>query len=472
MDRDIVRAARWGRCARATLGAVALALSACAAPPLPPRPAGITPPLSWSVAPSGAAPIDLADWWQGFHDPTLTELITRALDRNTDVRIAQARLAQSRAARELALAGLRPVLSASVSAQRNSADTSSSTSRTAQGSLLAGWDLDLFGSARRGAQAASADLQSSDLAMAATRVSIAAEVGSAYVQLRAGQARLKLAADLLQAQTQTDEITRWRAKAGLASALEVEQSRAALAQLQALLPTLAASVVQTSDALAVLAGDLPLAWRERLAEPTEIPIAPPDLALDIPAKTLRQRPDVRAAEMAVDAAAARVSQAGASHLPSFLLQSSLAWKAMSVGSLGGSAARALIGSTNLPLLDGGTRRAQVHGQEAQFEAALAAYDASSLLALQEVEDLLAGLAASRDRLAALHVAADAAQNAALLANHRHAAGLIDFQIVLDTQRTLLSALDAETTTRAELAIGHVRLFKALGGGWKPLAERP
>jgi len=437
---------------------------------LPPRPAGVTPPPAWSVAPADATPTDLAAWWQGFQDPMLSELVARALARNTDVRTAQARLAQSRAARELALAGLRPVLSASVSAQRNKAEDASS-SRTAQGALTAGWDIDLFGSARRGAEAASADLQSSDLAMAATRVSIAAEVGSTYVQLRAFQARFKLAGDILQAQTETDQITQWRAKAGLASALEVERSRAELAQLQALMPTLAASVAQTSDALSVLAGDLPLAWRDRLAAATDIPMPATGLTLDIPAQTLRQRPDVRAAELAVDAAAARVSQAGATHLPSFLLQSSLAWKAMSIGSLGGNAARALIGSTNLPLLDGGTRRAQVHSQEAQLDAALAAYDASSLQALQEVEDLLAGVSASRDRLAALRVAADAAQNAALMANQRHAAGLIDFQVVLDTQRTLLNALDSVVTTRAELAIGHVRLFKALGGGWKPTPER-
>jgi NodT family efflux transporter outer membrane factor (OMF) lipoprotein len=449
--------------------AVALcALGACAAPPLPKRAAGIEPPATWSAGASAAEPTSLADWWQHFGDPLLSELEARALAANTDVRGAQTRLRQARAARELALAGLRPGLSLTGSSQRNEPSDGGS-SRLVQSALEASWDLDLSGAARRGADATAADLLASEATLGATRTAVAAEVAIAYVQLRGSQARLAIARDNLRAQQEILEITGWRAQAGLTSSLDVEQATAGAAQTQAQLPPLEAAIAQAGHALSVLTGEPPLALRERLAEAGPIPEPPAELTLAIPVRTLRQRPDVHAAELAVDAAALRVAQTGASDLPSFVLRGSLAWSAMSLGSLGGPAARALIGSTSLPLLDGGARRARVQSQQAQFDAAQAAFDASVLAALQEVEDVLAGLNASRDRLAALREAAGAAASAALLASHRYASGITDFQTVLETQRSRLSVQDGVATTQAELAAGHVRLYKALGGGWTPSA---
>jgi NodT family efflux transporter outer membrane factor (OMF) lipoprotein len=456
---------------RVVLCLAAAALTACALRPLPERAAALALPEQWSSGPGDADAASVAGWWERFEDPLLAELVTRALERNTDIRVAQARLAQARAARELALAGLRPALSASALSQRNGA-TNTQSSSLVQGSLEAGWDLDLFGSGRRGAEAARSDLEASDATLATTRTAIAAEVAIGYVQLRGTQARLAIARDTLTAQRQTLEITQWRAQAGLTSSLDVEQSRAAVAQTESQLPALEAAIAQGGHALSVLTAENPRTLHARLAEGGTIPEPPPRLTLGIPGQTLRQRPDVRAAELAADAAAARVAQTGATSLPSFLLRSSVAWSAISLGSLGGTAARALVGSTTLPIFDGGTRRAQLHSQQAQFEAAQAAYDASVLGALQEVEDLLAGISASRERLAALRRAAEAAGNAALLANHRYAGGLADFQTVLETQRSLLSAQDGVAATQADLAAGHVRLYKALGGGWTSAAAPP
>jgi len=93
-----------------------------------------------------------------------------------------------------------------------------------------------------------------------------------------------------------------------------------------------------------------------------------------------------------------------------------------------------------------------------------------LAALKDVEDALVALGGDRERLARLQAAASAAANADLLARQRYASGLIDFRAVLDTQRTLLSTEDSVESTRASLSADHVRLYKALGGGWAPETE--
>ncbi len=454
--------------ARLSIAALAAVIAACSTPSLPERRPGILPPAQWSqdTLAEGVSPPSLTAWWRRFDDPLLGELVERALEANTDVRVALAHVREARALREQSLAGLRPTLSASASTQRSD-PANAGSSESVQSSVEAGWDLDLFGGGQRGAQASAADLDASNATLAGARLTVAAEVAISYVQLRGSQARLAIARDSLEAQQQTLQITDWRAQAGLASSLEVEQSRAEVAQTQAQLPPLQASVEQSTHALSLLCGKVPLALQATLATAGPIPQAPAQLSLDIPGKALRQRPDVRAAELAVDAAGARVSQARATRLPSFVLRSSVAWSAVSLSQLGGTAARALIGSTNLPLLDGGTRRAQLESQEAQFDAAQATLDATVLAALQDVEDVLSNLRSSRERLQALQRAAQAASNAALLAQHRYASGLVDFQTVLETQRSQLSAQDGVATTEADLAAGHVRLYRALGGGWTP-----
>jgi outer membrane protein, multidrug efflux system len=206
-----------------------------------------------------------------------------------------------------------------------------------------------------------------------------------------------------------------------------------------------------------------------LAEAGPVPQAADSLALNIPAETLRQRPDVRAAEYQVTAAVARVSQADAALAPSFQLGGSLGVAALTLDSLAtrSSIVGALLGSVSMPLFNGGALRAQVRAQQAALDQAYAAYDAAVLTALQEVEDALIALGGDRERLLSLRRAAEAAGNAALMARERYSSGLIDFQTVLDTQRTQLSTQDSVAGANADLSADHVRLYKALGGGWLP-----
>ncbi|MEX1167370.1 MAG: efflux transporter outer membrane subunit, partial [Hydrogenophaga sp.] len=322
--------------------------------------------------------------------------------------------------------------------------------------------------------ASEADAQASAASLSNVQVSLAAEVAVNYISLRSQQARWVIAQNNLSAQQETLQITRWRAQAGLASSLDVEQSIGTVEQTRAQLPVLQSSASQTMNALAVLTGQTPGALHAQLSAAAPIPQAPADLALAFPAETLRQRPDVRAAELRVSGALARVAVADAARYPSFRLGGSLDLSALTLGTLtnGASLLKSLLASASVPLWDGGARSAQLRSQEAALEQAQASYQAAVLTALQEVEDALAGLSGDSERLVRLQSAASAAVNAELLARQRYQSGLIDFATLLTTQRTLLSAQDSVASAQASLSTGHVKLYKALGGGWTPAPAPP
>ena len=305
--------------------------------------------------------------------------------------------------------------------------------------------------------------QASAASLAATRLAVAGEVALGYLQLRGTQARLALAQANLAAQEETLQIARWRSQAGLATALDVAQAQSAVEQTRAQVPTLQSSAAQSRHALAVLTGRPPAALEGQLAQAASLPEPPTSLTLDLPAATLRRRPDVMASERQLQAAAERVAQRQAQMRPQLSLQGSLAWSALTLGSLGSNAAAAsLLAGLSQPLFDGGARDAALRQQQATFDAARASYAASVLAALQDVEDSVAQLGAARQRLDALRSAEQAARDAALLATQRYASGIVDFQVVLDTQRTLLSVQDSAASAQTDWVSGHVRVLKALG----------
>jgi outer membrane protein TolC len=211
-----------------------------------------------------------------------------------------------------------------------------------------------------------------------------------------------------------------------------------------------------------------------LATPAPIPRAADDLVLSFPADTLRQRPDVRAAEQQVVAALAQVAQADAARKPSFRIGGSLGLSALTLGALtdGASVVSSLLASVSLPIFDGGAARASLRAEQAALEQAQVAYRARVLTALKDVEDALVALRGDRERLLRLNLAAESARNAAQMARQRYDSGLVDFQVVLETQRSQLGTQDSVARTQADLAADHVRLYKALGGGWNPERLEP
>lgn len=446
-----------------------LALCACATPQRPPQAA---PPLQvpehWSAADGLrlTAADDLANWWQRFDDPLLTSLIQQAMQVNTSVRSAQAALHGARALQDQAGAALWPVLGSAASGQSNR--VGANTTNTVKVGLDASWELDVFGKNRNANTAAAASAQASAASLGDVQVSIAAELALNYIALRSAQERLSIARTQLASQTDTLQLTRWRQQAGLVSTLEAVQARASAEQTAALLPALQTTIDQSSHAIAVLAGQAPAALANTLATPQPVPHAPDNLALRIPADTLRQRLDVRAAQYQVEAAHAQVAQANAARAPSFTLGGSLGLSALTVGALtdGASVFSAVMASVSLPVFDGGSRVAQVRKQEAALLQANAHYEATVLTALTEVENALVALRDDRARMLRLEGAAASATVAAQLAHQRFASGLVDFQAVLETQRSALSTQDSVAVARAAIVADHVRLYKALGGGWQ------
>jgi multidrug efflux system outer membrane protein len=462
---------RGGRGRRALLLAATAGLAGCAS--LPSRseaPAEVELPAQWSQGGAPGRPTSLALWWQRFDDPQLDTLVTRALDANPTARGARAALRRARALHDVQAAALWPSLDASASAQRTSSGGANG-STTFRAGFDASWEPDLFGGLRSAVLASEADAQASAATLADTLVSVAAEVAVDYLRLRSYQARLEIARRNLASQQETLEITDWRVQAGLITSLELAQARTAVEQALAQIPTLEIGAAQARHALAALTGSAPDAMSAWLETAAGVPAAPPELALSIPAQTLRQRPDVRAAERQVQAALARLSQAEAARYPGFNLGGSLGVSAGALGALssGASVVTSLLGSVSVPLFHGGAIRAQVRSQDAALEQARAAYQAVVLTALKEVEDALVALRGDRDRLAHLRAASDFAGQAALLAKQRFASGLVDFQVVLETQRALLITQDGLASTQADLSTDHVRLYKALGGGWLPEA---
>ena len=454
----------------AAVGCLLLALGGCALPRHAAPPLEVDVPAAWSVAEASEAgsATSLTQWWLRFDDPLLGSLVNQALQVNTSVKSAQAALRQARALRDVSAAGLLPVVGSSASVQR-SLYVANTGSNSFHAGLDASWELDLFGANRDALDASDATARASAASLGDVQVSIAAEVALSYITLRGAQARLAIAEANLASQLETLQLTQWRVQAGLLTSLEAEQARAAAEQTRAQLPAVQTSIEQTRHALAVLTGQPPAALSTVLAAAGPVPQAADDLALSIPAETLRQRPDVRAAEHQVSAAAARVAQADAARLPNFKLGGSLGLSALTLGSLtsGASVVGALLASVSMPVFDGGAASAQVRAQEAALEQARVAYQATVLTALKDVEDALVALRGDRERLLRLQNAAEAAGNAALLARQRYGSGLVDFQTVLETQRTQLNTQDSVASAGVDVSADHVRLYKALGGGWQP-----
>ncbi|MBQ0132217.1 MAG: TolC family protein, partial [Comamonas sp.] len=139
-----------------------------------------------------------------------------------------------------------------------------------------------------------------------------------------------------------------------------------------------------------------------------------------------------------------------------------------LASSGGTLASSIAAGLSQTLFDGGANNARVQERQAAVEIARINYRTTVLTALQEVEDALVQLQGDQERLTQLQISEEAARNAQLMANQRYSSGLVDFQTVLDTQRTLLSSQDSVATTQASISTDYVRLYKALGGGWQPL----
>lgn len=459
-----------GRCGYPAVVAAALALASCSVGPdyRPMAPGDLGVPSAY--ADGHAAPLDpatLASWWKGFDDPMLDGLVERAVAVNLDIAQARARLRQARESSVQAGADLLPTMSGSGRAGRN-IDSDGPDSSSFSLGLDADWQVDLFGGGRRALEAARAGEAASGYDLASVRIAIIAELVTNYIQLRLAQEQLRIAEDTVRYQRDNHDIARWRVQAGLASSLDEQQARTQLAQTEASIPQYRTSIRGALNRIAVLTAEAPGAATAALESAAPIPAPPTAIAAGFPADTLRQRPDVRAAERSLAAATARVGVAQAQLLPSLGISGSIGTSALTTGGLFDRITGSLFGGLSQLLFDGGARASQVRAQRAAVDGAYAAYRQTILTSLEDVENALVAVTSADERGTQFAIAQEAASNSALLARLQYQSGLTDFQTLSNVETSLLSSSNSLAGARAAQALAVVQLYNALGGGWQTM----
>jgi len=411
----------------------------------------------------------VASWWAQFDDPVLGRLVHDALGDNLDLQIAMARVRAARAVfTEQRLDQLPHITAGGSQDRRKQPDPllggERVSSETYQLGFDAGWELDLFGRQRRAAEAARADLGAERDNLADAQVMVAAEVARNYFELRGSQKRIAVARDTLLNLRETQRLTETRLELGAGSELDVQSSRARLKAIEADIPLLEVSEVQSRHRLAVLLGQRPGSL-DTLLQPREVPAFAKALPLGDTSDLLRQRADVRMAERRLAAATARVGVATADMFPRISLSGFVGFLGGEASGLvnGNNKAWSLTPSISWAAFDFGTVRARLRASKAQADGAAAEYEKAVLLALEDTENALTRYAKQQARLGIVAEQAQAARKAESLAQLRYREGSEDFLALLDAQRNQLAADDALAAAEASVNVSVVAVYKALGG---------
>lgn len=449
------------------LGLVLL-LSACSLTPEFRRPAAPVPER-WSAPIQAEAPQPPSQWWRAFGSSELDRLEEQALAANNDLAAAASRIVQAEAQLRAAAAGLWPALSGSGGTSRDlrkagSAKTKAESDRDSFSlGLAASYELDFWGKNRAASEAAEAGLDSVRFARETVALTLSADVASAYFTILALQDRMESARRQRDNALQVLAVVEAQARLGKISDLELAQQRGAVAQIEAALAGLDLQHRQGRSALALLlgvpVGSLALEGRSLSA------IGLPGIDPGLPSGLLARRPDIRAAEANLRAANANIGVARAQLFPSIALTADGGTSSTLLSSLllPSSVAANAAAKLTAPIFDGGRLRAGVDLGQARYDELVAAYRQAILAALRDVEDGLSGVALLEAEARSRQTAEDQAREAFRIAEARYRVGAIDFQTLLDTQRTLLQAEDTALQTGLARRQAGIGLFKALGG---------
>jgi len=442
-------------------------------PPVPNAPAAWSAPVTQPAADVES----LSRWWETFGDDQLTALVRRAVTGNLDVRTAISRVREARATMRSTRTQLLPSADATGSARASGTGSEAGIGGVSQSYSLgadASWEIDVFGGVRSTVDAARATADAREADLQDVLISLTADVALNYIDIRSLRRRIELALSNVGLQQQTLEITQFRAQAGLATDLDVQQAISNVESTRAQIASLESQVGQSIHAIAILLGLPPAELNAEFNAPAPIPEAPIEATLGVPADALRRRPDVRGAERQFAAQAAQVNVARADLYPSFRLAGSIGLESLSLAKLlvPGAGFWSASPSASTRLFDRRQLRESLVVQNERQEQAARSYETVVLRALQDVEDSLVALAQEQVRRGHLVAAANAAQQAADLSLQLYTAGLRDFRDVLDAQRSLLTLQDSLASSGAAVSSDLVRLFKALGGGWSATAMLP
>ena len=418
----------------------------------------------------------LAKWWESLNDEILTQLVEWSLQSNRDLASARSKVTEARAALGINKAALLPWLD-NTDYWYNSR-TPVETGGKGKGvevyklGIDASWEIDIFGGRRETVKAGAASLEAQYASLHAAWVSLSAEVALNYLTLRTLQERLLIAESNLALQEDTLEMLQSRVDAGLSDHLALNQSKYTLEQTKAEIPPIQKSIEEVKNNLAVLTGRVPGSLDQLLSERKPLPKLDQKMMTGIPANSLRQRPDIFAAERQLVAQIARKKSAKADLWPKFYLIGSIGTEALDTGSLfeGPNKVYSFGPKIVWPIFHAGAIRNNIKVQTARQEQYLAAYEQTVLKAVAEVRNALTAGIEERKRNDALRRGREAAQTALDVANDKYRNGLTDFNNVINAQRALLSLSEATAISDGQITSDSVMLFKALGGGWAPISE--
>jgi outer membrane protein, multidrug efflux system len=453
--------------------------------PKPHVPADWNEPVAHGVVVDSTA---VREWWKTFQDRTLDTLVERAGRANLDLRLAAERVTEARAARGVSKSALLPSVATSGGYTRVRGGIAQGLNRVgvasgspaSRSSLLApfetnifqlgfdaSWELDFFGGLRHGVDAATAELRATEEGERDVLVTMLAEIGRNYLELRGTQKRLQIVRSNIETQQQTLDLTRVRYRAGLATDLDVARAAAQLATTQAAIPSLEESVARGAHRLGVLLGEEPGALRAELEKEGPLPLVPSSIPIGLPSDLLLRRPDVRQADAEIAAATARLGVARAERFPKFTLTGLMGRQGTSVSglTLGAGNFFSFGPGVRLPIFTGGRIRSNIAVQDARLQQAATQYESVVLKSLEDVENALVSYSREQDRRAKLQQAVDESRRAVELANELYLRGLGDFLSVLEAQKSRYELEDELAHSETSVVVNLVALYKALGGGW-------
>jgi NodT family efflux transporter outer membrane factor (OMF) lipoprotein len=418
-------------------------------------------------------------WWTLLGDDELDRLEAAAVAASPDVAAASARLREARAGVGRALASLRPTTGGNALYVHDHGPQSL-FANGAQGMDLydvavdATWEIDLFGAGRRAAEGARADAGASLANLEDAKVSLAAAVADAYVDLIDARQRMALASAAADLQDQTVALGRKRLAGGTASELDVRRLEADAGTTRAGIAPIRQAAVEAEDRLAILAGREPGTLDAELASRTSLPRPPDRVALGDPASLIRRRPDVRAAERLVASRNAAIGQRVADYFPKVTLLGDVGFGATQPGQVFTGGALSAIGGPMLQWkpFDFGRTAALVEGASAARDEAAAEWRSTVLRALGDAENAVARLGTQRERVAQLRLVRESAARAADLERRRYEGGTASLTDELDVERQRIRADRDLASAEADLVKDFVALEKSLGMGWGAPDDAP
>lgn len=473
----------------------ATALAGCNLAPKYVRPVGAVPAALpaggvYPAAATDAPDVSKIGWRTFFTDDRLRGLIALGLENNRDLRIAAANVLQARAQYRVQRASLLPSVTASGSATyTNNIQGAGGGAGTGAGggtgagagagagagstdlefySLNAGvsaFEVDLFGRVRNLSRAALEQYFATEEAQRSTRISLVAEIATAWLTFASDQDQLRISQESLKSFEQSLDLTRAQFRIGVASELEARQAESTYQGARNDIAVLRTRLAQDKNALDLLVG-APVA-------PAMLPqgLGNGDAALQvlpagISSEVLLRRPDVLQAEHQLIAQNANIGAARAALFPTISLTATVGTISTALSGLfaGGSFTYSAAPSISLPIFNGGRLRGNLRAAEAQQQAAVSTYEKAVQTAFREVADALAQRGTIDEQVSAQTARVGAATAALRISDARYRAGVESFLTTLDSQRTAYSAQQQLVTTRLNRESNLVELYRSLGGG--------